>query len=135
MSATIGHVEAFDKNAAQWKTCPERFKHFVEANGIESGRKVPVLFSLMGCKAYGLLHSLVAPEKPGDKRLNKSPEKVRAVVEAPAPSNLTKLSGEEKPIAFASRTLSKVEQNYAQIEREALAIIFVVRKIHQYLYG
>ncbi|RXN16207.1 putative protein K02A2.6-like protein [Labeo rohita] len=51
------------------------------------------------------------------------------------PSFHTLPSGEEKPIAFASRTLSKAEQNYAQIEREALAIVFGVRKFHQYLYG
>lgn len=43
--------------------------------------------------------------------------------------------GQERPIAFASRTLSKVEQNYMQIEREALWIIFGVCKFHHYLYG
>jgi len=43
--------------------------------------------------------------------------------------------GEERPIAFASRTLSVSEKNYAQIEREALALIFGVTKFHIYLYG
>ena len=41
----------------------------------------------------------------------------------------------EKPIAFASRTLAKVEQKYSQIEKEVLAIMFAVKKLHQYLYG
>ena len=42
--------------------------------------------------------------------------------------------GVEKPITFASRTLAKVEQKYSQIEKEGLAIIFAVKKFHQYLY-
>ena len=44
-------------------------------------------------------------------------------------------NGNERPVAFASRTLSSTEKNYAQIEREALSLIFGVRKFHQYLYG
>ena len=40
--------------------------------------------------------------------------------------------GSERPIAFASRSLSLSEQNYAQIEKE---VLFGVRKFYQYLYG
>ena len=44
-------------------------------------------------------------------------------------------NGLEKPIAFASRTLSPTEQRYSQLEKEGLAIIFAVKKFHQYLSG
>lgn len=36
--------------------------------------------------------------------------------------------GKERPVAFASRTLSTAEQNYAQIEREGLAVVFGVSR-------
>ncbi|CAC5359992.1 unnamed protein product [Mytilus coruscus] len=44
-------------------------------------------------------------------------------------------NGEERPIAYASRTLTSAERNYSQIERGALAIIFGITSFLQYLYG
>ena len=43
------------------------------------------------------------------------------------------LDGSEKPICFASRTLSKAEKNYATIHKEALAIYWRVQKFYQHL--
>lgn len=43
--------------------------------------------------------------------------------------------GSEKPIALGSRTLSKAERNYAQIDKEAAAIMFGLDKFNQYVYG
>ena len=43
-------------------------------------------------------------------------------------------SGVDRPIAYASRTLTASEKNYSQLEKEALSLIFVVHTFHQYLY-
>ena len=43
--------------------------------------------------------------------------------------------GTEKPIDFASRTLSAAEQQHSQIEKEGLSCVFSVRRFHAYLIG
>ena len=46
------------------------------------------------------------------------------------------LMQEDRPVAFASRTLTKVERkSYAPIEKECLAIVFACYRFEQYIYG
>ena len=85
-------------------------------------------------KAKGLLSSANLPvhydtKKPLILACNASPYGLGAVL-----SHIME-DGSERSIAFESRTLSKVEQNYSQIKKEGLAIIFGVKKSHQYVYG
>ena len=39
------------------------------------------------------------------------------------------------PVAYASKALTDTECRYAQIEKEALAIMFGCSKFHQYIFG
>ena len=40
-----------------------------------------------------------------------------------------------KPVAFASKALTKTECQYSNIEREMLAAVFGVERFHTYVYG
>lgn len=46
-----------------------------------------------------------------------------------------RMHGKDYPIAFRSRTLTKAERNYSQLEKEALALVFGVTKFRDYLFG
>lgn len=68
------------------------------------------------------------PTKPVILRCDASPNGIGGVL-------FHKIGNKELPIAYVSRTLNNSEKNYAQIDREALAIVFCVQKFEKYLYG
>ena len=41
----------------------------------------------------------------------------------------------DKPVAYASRSLTKTEQNYAQIEKECLSVVYGLERFDQYTFG
>ena len=43
--------------------------------------------------------------------------------------------GSERPVAYAVCTLSTAERKYGHLGKEALAVVFAVKKFHQFLYG
>jgi predicted aspartyl protease len=68
------------------------------------------------------------PQKPMILAVDASPYGIGAVL-----SHICE--GDERPVAFASRTLNAAERNYSQTEREGLAVVYGVKKFHQYIYG
>lgn len=100
--------------------------------------KVPFHWSSDCEKAYDTIKQMIASDlvlahyDPSETLVlatDASPVGVGAVL-----SHIYK-DGSERPIHFASQTLSPTQQRYSQIDREAYAIIFGVRKFYQYVYG
>ncbi|XP_056152686.1 pro-epidermal growth factor [Lampris incognitus] len=69
------------------------------------------------------------PDKEFTLSRDASPYNVRAVLSHVMEDH------SEKPICFASRTLTAAEKKYSQLDKEGLAIVFAVKRFYQYLYG
>ena len=69
------------------------------------------------------------PKLPVELSVDASPYGLGAVIMHVYPN------GNRRPIAYASRTLNEHEKRYGKIDKEALAIMFGLKRFHLYLYG
>nr|KAG5689431.1 hypothetical protein BaRGS_012253 [Batillaria attramentaria] len=102
------------KKANPWKWGEEEQAAFEQLKQVLSSDQVLVHFD---------------PEKPVGLACDASNVGIGAVLFHRYPD------GSERPIANVSKTLTAAERNYSQIHKEALAIIYGLRKFYQYLYG
>ena len=76
-TAVIGQLLEFNPETDSLTAYVERVKLFIEANGIEDARKVPVLLSVIGGKTYDLLRNLLSPTDPKDKTFDELVEALK----------------------------------------------------------
>ena len=70
------------------------------------------------------------PDKPTEINVDASPVGLGAIL---AQTNST--TGDKHVVAYASKSLTAVEQRYSQTEREALAVVWGCEYYHLYIYG
>jgi len=70
------------------------------------------------------------PKKETEVVTDASPYRLSAILTQTTPGQ-----DDRKVIAYVSRSLTPVERRYSQTEREALAIVWAVARLHTYLYG
>ena len=75
---TLGTMDPFDPDTDSWPAYTERLEQFFVANDIANEKKVAVLLTVIGTKAYTLLRNIVAPDKPAAKEYDQLVEAFRA---------------------------------------------------------
>ena len=113
MSDVLAPLYQLLQKGSRWRWNSAQQKAFEEAKGQLSTPPLLVHFD---------------PQKPLVLSCDASPYGVGAVLSHA-------VDGEEKPIAYASRSLAVAEKKYSQLDKEGLAILFGVKRFHQFLYG
>ncbi|GBL79130.1 Retrovirus-related Pol polyprotein from transposon 17.6 [Araneus ventricosus] len=125
--------EKFDEENENFDSFFERFQTYLDVKNIPADSRAKdcqVAFEQIKkeiCSPKVLVH--YDPQLPITLASDASPVGVGCVLAHIYPD------GSERPIAFAYKTLSKTEQKYSQIDKEALAIVWAVKKFHLYLKG
>ena len=114
LSHVLHPLNSLLRKNVQWKWSEEEQKSFEAAKSLVSNRQILAHYDML---------------KPLKLYCDASPKGVGACLAHVMPNGI------EQPVAYASRSLREAEKNYAQIEREALSIVFGVKRFHQYLYG
>ena len=115
LSATLHSLYALLGNNRPWKWGSK------ERDAFQKGKQ-----KLLGESKFLTRYDL---QRPVSLSCNASPYGVSACLTHVMPD------GEERPIAFASRTLSTTEKKYVQLEKEALALVYEVKQFYKYLVG
>ena len=113
LSERIRHLFSLIGKGSKWLWC-EEYTRIIEQIKLELSNR-PILEIFDRCKTTVLY-------------TDASPVGLGAVL-AQRDNN-----GDEHPIYYISRALTTAEVNYSQIEKEALAIVWAVKRLHQFLY-
>ena len=114
LSTTLHPLNALLRANTKWNWSPECAKAFQEAKDHLTSARVLTHYD---------------PDLPIAMAADASAYGVGAVISHVFPD------GSERPVAFASRTLHASERNYSQLDKEALSLVYGVKKFHQCLYG
>ena len=114
LSSVIAPLDRLRAKGVPWKWSNEEHKAFQSLKNLLCSRRVLTFYN---------------PKLPLKLDTDASKSGIGAVLSHIMPN------GEERPIEYVSRTLSSAERNYAQIDKEALAIVWSIKRLHIYLYG
>ena len=95
-----------------------------EAEQSESFNNIKELLTTADVMAY------VDPNKDTELLTDASPSGILAILMQHTPGK-----DDRRVIVYASRALTEVERRYSQTEREALAIVWAIERLHLYLLG